>query len=119
MTVYEFALIEQLTKIDADEYAARKRFSFSFISCEAAMKKKWRMGGGIGAGEVYLVFRNETRRYPLPDRAALTQLAAVRRMFLGCFPDRLTPAWFENTYNRLYVLDHASRHFYELEDVRY
>jgi len=83
------------------------------------MTDKWRMGGGIGAGEVYLVFRNETRRYPLPDRAALTQLAAVRRMFLGCFPDRLTPAWFENTYNRLYVLDHASRHFYELEDVRY
>jgi len=70
-------------------------------------------------GEVYLVFRNETRRFPLPDRSALTQLTAVRRMFLECFPDRLTPAWFDNCYNRVYVLDHASRHFYELEDIRY
>ena len=68
---------------------------------------------------MYLVFRNETRRHPLPDRTALTQLTAVRRMFLECFPDRLTPDWFDNCYNRTYVLDHASRLFYELEDIRY
>ena len=77
------------------------------------------MDCGRRAGEVYLVFRNETRRHQLPDRSALTQLAAVRRMFIDCFPDRLTPTWFDNCHNRIYVLDHASRHFYELDDIRY
>jgi len=69
-------------------------------------------------GEVYLVFRNETRRHPLPDRSVLSQPSAVRRLFVECFPDRLSPAWFDSCYNRIYVLDHTSRVFYELDDVR-
>ena len=69
-------------------------------------------------GEVYLVFRNETRRHPLPDRSVLSQPSAVRRLFVECFPDRLSPAWFDSCYNRIYVLDHTSRVFYELDDLR-
>ena len=46
-------------------------------------------GDGGGGGEVvYLVYRNEVRRHALPDRRALTQLAAVRRMFSDCYADR-------------------------------
>jgi len=69
-------------------------------------------------GEVYLVFRKETRRHPLPDRTALTQQAAVRQMFLQCFPDKLTSSWFDNSSNHIYVFDHQSRHFYQLTDIQ-
>ena len=69
-------------------------------------------------GEVYLVFRNEVRRHRLPDRDALCQLSSVRRMFVDCFPDRLSPHWFDSRFSRVYVLDHASRLFYQLDDVR-
>jgi len=40
-------------------------------------------------------------------------------MFLECFPDRLTPTWFDSFFNRIYVLDHTSRLFYELDDIGY
>ena len=69
------------------------------------------------AGQVFLVYHNETKRAVLPNE--VTSLDTVRALFVRSFPHSLSMRWFDAPSHKIYILDHTSGIFYELDDLRF
>ncbi|ELU00619.1 hypothetical protein CAPTEDRAFT_225571 [Capitella teleta] len=67
-------------------------------------------------GQVFLTFRNETKRALLPNE--LTSIDTIRALFVRSFPDALSMQLFESAAKRIYILEAATSVFYELDDLR-
>ena len=68
------------------------------------------------AGQVFLMFHNETKRALLPNE--VTSLDTVRALFVRSFPHWLSMRWFDSPSHKIYILDRTSGIFYELDDLR-
>jgi hypothetical protein len=62
------------------------------------------------------VFHNETKRAVLPNE--VTSIDTVRALFVRAFPRALSMRWFDSLLRKIYVLDHTTGVFYELDDLR-
>lgn len=67
------------------------------------------------SGQVFLVYRCETKRAILPNE--VTSIDTVRALFVRSFPKSLSMRWFDSPYRKIYILDSATNVFYELEDL--
>ncbi|KAK2162424.1 hypothetical protein LSH36_99g07034 [Paralvinella palmiformis] len=71
---------------------------------------------GLSEGLVFLSFRSETKRALLPNE--VTSLDTVRALFVRSFSECLSMQWFDIPSHKIYILDHKTNVFYELDDVR-
>jgi len=70
----------------------------------------------LPSGLVFLSFRSETKRALLPNE--VTSLDTVRALFVRSFSECLSMQWFDIPSHKIYILDHKTNVFYELDDVR-
>lgn len=68
------------------------------------------------ADVVFLQFREEMRRVSLPPSAS--SLDAIKVLFVNAFPGQVSMPDFEMEEKNIYIKDHETGIFFQLDDVR-
>ena len=66
---------------------------------------------------VFLQFRDEMRRVNLP--LTVSSLDAIKVLFMNAFPGQISMPDFEAEEKSIYIKDHETGVFFQLDDVRY
>ena len=66
---------------------------------------------------MFLQFRDEMRRVNLP--LTVSSLDAIKVLFMNAFPGQISMPDFEAEEKSIYIKDHETGVFFQLDDVRY
>ena len=66
---------------------------------------------------VFLQFRDEMRRVNLPP--TVSSIDAIKVLFMNAFPGQISMPDFEAEEKSIYIKDHETGVFFQLDDVRY